>query len=201
MSKKIPAILIWLRLAIGLILIGVSIVRIHHYEVVALILISIGLLSDIFDGIIARHLNVSTERLRRLDSIVDQAFWCLIIAATVIQHPGFFYSHAIGIALLIAVEAATYLVSFARFGKEVATHAISSKIWTLLLFATLFQLIATGNSVLLFNVCLYVGIATRLEVIAILMLLRRWTNDVPSVYHAVLLRQGKTIRRHKMFNG
>jgi CDP-diacylglycerol--glycerol-3-phosphate 3-phosphatidyltransferase len=53
----------------------------------------------------------------------------------------------------------------------------------------------------LFQWCFYVGMISRLEIIAILFLLRRWTNDVPSVYHAVLLRKGKEIKRHKLFNG
>ncbi len=35
----------------------------------------IGLLTDIFDGIIARKVGVSSEKLRRLDSQVDLVFW------------------------------------------------------------------------------------------------------------------------------
>jgi hypothetical protein len=34
-----------------------------------------------------------------------------------------------------------------------------------------------------------------------LFILRKWTNDVPSLFQAVLLRQGKAIKRNKMFNG
>jgi CDP-diacylglycerol--glycerol-3-phosphate 3-phosphatidyltransferase len=47
----------------------------------------------------------------------------------------------------------------------------------------------------------WIGILTRVEVIAILLVLKEWTNDVPTLYHAVRLRQNKLIRRNKFFNG
>jgi CDP-diacylglycerol--glycerol-3-phosphate 3-phosphatidyltransferase len=164
-------------------------------------LMALGLLSDIFDGIIARRLGVSTETMRRLDSTIDQVFWIAVVASAVILSPGFFRANLVLVGLLVVTETLTYLISYLRFGKEVATHAISSKMWTLILFATLIELIATGTSSWLFLVCIVGGIVTRLEIIAILLLLRKWTNDVPSVYHAIRLRRGKAIRRNKMFNG
>jgi len=42
---------------------------------------TIGLLSDIFDGIIARRLGVATPSLRRLDSQTDAAFWLAVLAS------------------------------------------------------------------------------------------------------------------------
>lgn len=39
------------------------------------------------------------------------------------------------------------------------------------------------------------------KLIAILPILKKWTNDVPSFYHSLQLRRGKEIKRHKMFNG
>ena len=38
-------------------------------------------------------------------------------------------------------------------------------------------------------------------VIAILIVLKEWTNDVPTVYHSYKLRKGLPIKRHKLFNG
>jgi len=199
--RKIPLFLIYLRLIIGFLLLGLSIIHIKHYEVIAISLFSLGLISDIFDGIIARKLNISTEKLRRLDSNIDQLFWCLIAVATFMQYPNFFINNVLSIIILITAEALTYLVCFIKFRKEVATHAISSKVWTLIMFATLIEVTWKGESTILFQLCLYVGLVTRLEIIAILLLLKKWTNDVPSVFHAVRLRQGLPINRHKMFNG
>lgn len=105
------------------------------------------------------------------------------------------------LAILIGIEALTYVISLLKFGKEIATHTIGAKVWTLLLFATLIQLIAQCQSPVLFNISFWVGIVTRLEIIAIILILRKWTNDVPSVYHSLKLRKNKEIKRHKMFNG
>ena len=199
--KILPLILIYARLAIGPIIILLSLARADHYIFIAITLFTIGLLTDIFDGIIARRLNISTQRLRRLDSTVDQVFFISFAVVTYIQCPDFFKTNATKLIILFGFEALTYLVSFFKFRKEIATHSIGAKIWTLLLFATLIQIIVQCQSVLLFNLCFWTGLLTRLEIMAIIFTLKQWTNDVPSVYHAIRFRQGKEIKRSKMFNG
>lgn len=201
MKTKIPKALIFLRLIIGLTIIIFSSFHIDNYKTIAIILLTIGLLTDIFDGIIARQLNISTQKLRRLDSTIDQVFFISVAIATYIQCPDFYTDNALKLTILISVEALTYIVSFLKFRKEVATHSIGAKIWTLLLFATLIQIIVQCESTVLFNICFWVGLLTRFEIIAIILTLKKWTNDVPSFYHSLKLRQNKEIKRHKMFNG
>ena len=201
MKNKIPIALIYLRLFIAPVIILSSAIHINHYATVAIVLLSVGLVTDIFDGIIARRLNISTQRLRRLDSTVDQVFFIAVAIATYIQCPAFFSANAWQLGLLLGLEGLTYVVSFLKFRKEVATHSIGAKVWTLLLFATLVQIMLQCQSVVLFPVCFWVGIITRLEIIAMMLILKKWTNDVPTFYHAILLRQDKEIKRNKMFNG
>jgi len=200
MKSKIPSILIFSRLIIGFIIISLSLLKIENYQIITVILLSIGLLTDIFDGIIARHLNVSTQKLRRLDSTVDQIFFVSVGIAAYIQCPEFFKTNAYKIIILAGAEALIYLVSFLKFRKEVATHSIGAKIWTLLLFGTLVQVILQCQSVVLFILCFWVGLLTRAEIIAILFILKTWTNDVPSVFHSIQLRKGKAIKKSKIFN-
>jgi len=199
--KKIPKLLIYSRILLGLLILILAIFKPLHFQSIAISLIFIGLLTDIFDGIIARRLNISTIALRRLDSTIDQFFWLLIIVACYVVSPAFFKSNSIKIIVILGLEGFCYLLSYLRFKKEVATHAIASKLWTLTLFATLIQVFALGNSVILFNVCFYLGILTRLEIVAMLLIIKSWTNDIPSVYHAVLIRNNKPIKRNKLFNG
>ncbi len=199
--NKLPIILIYSRLIMGLTIVFLSIVEIRYFPVIAISLLTIGLLSDIFDGIIARQLNVSTEKLRRLDSTVDQVFFVSVTIAAYIRCAGFFNAQALKLTLLIGLELLAYLISFIKFKKEIATHSIGAKMWTLVLFATLIEIIMECHSTVLFNVCFWLGLVTRLEIIAIIFTLKRWANDVPTLYHALQIRQGKVIRRHKMFNG
>ena len=201
MIRYFPKALIYSRLIIGIIILFISYCHIAHYNFIAVTLFTVGLLTDIFDGIIARRMNISTQNLRRLDSTIDQVFFIMVAIATFIECPQFFYDNHIKLIILLSLEALTYLVCFIKFRKEIATHAISSKAWTLILFATLIQIMVSCNSIMLFQICFYAGILTRLEIIGIILFLRKWTNDVPSIYHALLLRQGKEIKRHKLFNG
>jgi CDP-diacylglycerol--glycerol-3-phosphate 3-phosphatidyltransferase len=164
-------------------------------------LITLGLLTDVFDGFIARQLGISTEKLRRLDSTIDQAFWLMVLAATYLACPGFFAQNAAKLWTLLAIEGLTYAVSLLKFRKEVATHSWAAKAWVLVSFAALIQIITTCESRLLFEFSFYIGVVSRLEIVAILVLLKKWANDVPTVYHACLLRQNKPIRRHKLLNG
>ncbi|MFS4428812.1 CDP-alcohol phosphatidyltransferase family protein [Chryseobacterium sp. S90] len=200
MKSKTPVILISSRLIIGFIIISLSLIKIENHKEIAIVLLSIGLLTDIFDGIIARYLNVSTQKLRRLDSTVDQIFFILVGISTYILCPEFFKINAYKIIILVGAEVLIYLVSFLKFRKEVATHSIGAKIWTLFLFGTLIQVILDCQSVILFNLCFWIGLLTRAEIIAILLILKKWTNDVPSVFHSIQLRKGKTIKKSKMFN-
>jgi phosphatidylglycerophosphate synthase len=201
MKTKIPIALIYSRLFIGLTIILLSIVQADSYKTLAIVLLTIGLLTDIFDGIIARQLNISTQKLRRLDSTIDQIFFTSVVIATYVQCPDFFKANPFKLTILLTFEGLTYLVSFLRFRKEIATHSIGAKLWTLLLFATLIQIILQCQSIVLFNICFWVGLLTRLEIILITLTLKKWTNDVPTFYHSIKLRQSKEIKRHKMFNG
>ena len=199
--NKVPIILIYSRLLLGILIVFLSLQYGIYIRPAIVILITIGLLTDIFDGIVARRLNVSTEKHRRLDSGIDQAFWIMVIVAAFVLSPAFFVHNYIKILLIAGLELFAYLLSFIKFRKEVATHAILSKIWVLVLFATLVQVIVEGNATTLFMICFYLGVITRFEIILILLIIRKWTNDVPSIYHAFQLRKGKDIHRNKWMNG
>jgi CDP-diacylglycerol--glycerol-3-phosphate 3-phosphatidyltransferase len=201
MKKHIPMSLIWARLLIGIVIVILSYHRVRNYQAVAIILLTIGLLTDVFDGIIARRLQVSTQKLRRLDSTVDQLFFSAVAVATYIQCPDFFKTHALKLGVLLGLEALTYVVSFLKFKKEIATHSIGAKIWTLSIFATLIQVMVQCRAPVWFEVCFWTGLLTRLEIIAIILTLKKWTNDVPTFYHAWKLRHNQEIKRHKLFNG
>lgn len=199
--KRIPLALIVIRALFGALIFLFAILQVTAYRQLIVALMITGLLTDVFDGIIARRLKVSTQQLRRLDSGTDQFFWLCVIAATYILCPGFFKANEVKMYMLIGAEALTYMVSFAKFRKEVATHAIASKVWALTLLATLVQVVLSCDSGILFDICFYLGLVTRIEIVLILIIMKEWASDVPSIYHATQLRKGKPIKKHKLFNG
>jgi CDP-diacylglycerol--glycerol-3-phosphate 3-phosphatidyltransferase len=199
--NKIPISLIYSRLLIGLLLVGLSYYHAPQYGPAAVALLVVGVLTDVFDGIVARHLGISTQRLRRLDSTVDQVFWLLVVLATYLACPRFFSENGWQLGILLGLEALTYIVSFLRFKKEVATHSFAAKAWVLVSFMALVQVSLSCQANWVFQLCFIVGVLSRLEIIGILLTLKIWANDVPTIYHALRLRRGKEIKRHKLFHG
>jgi CDP-diacylglycerol--glycerol-3-phosphate 3-phosphatidyltransferase len=201
MLKRLPMAMVWARLPMGAAILLLALFGGGAYPAWACALLICGLVLDIFDGILARRLGVSDRTMRRLDSNIDQFFYLATIAAAWIRYPGFFLSHLPGLIALAGSEAATYLVCYVRFRKEIATHSLGSKLWALILVATLAQITLTGTSGILFALCVGVGILTRLEVIAIILVLKEWANDVPNLRQALAARRGEAMRRSKLFNG
>ena len=199
--EQVPILLIYSRLLFSVIIVLLSFSQPVHFRLMINVLLITGLLTDVFDGIIARKLQVSTVKLRRLDSFIDQIFWLSALFGAYVICDDFFKEHATMLMILLGAEALTYAVSYIKFKKEVATHAILSKVWTLTILATLVQIISSCASGWIFLTCFYLGVITRLEIIAILMIIKKWENDVPSLYHAILIRKGKAIKRNKLFNG
>jgi phosphatidylglycerophosphate synthase len=105
--RYIPVLLIYARLCTGFLLLFLSWLHVTHYALLAIVLLVFGLLTDVFDGIIARRLGISTEKLRMMDSTVDVCFFVCIGIATFLQHPAFFEFHFLELVLLLAAEALT----------------------------------------------------------------------------------------------
>ncbi|WP_038343963.1 CDP-alcohol phosphatidyltransferase family protein [Acinetobacter sp. A47] len=201
LKYQIPTLLVYSRAILGFLIVAVTLFQPEFYPIYTVIFLTLGLLTDIFDGMLARRLGVSNERLRRLDSNIDQLFFICAIVSIYLQQPVFFQQHLLPILVVIASEIAIYVVSFIKFRKEVATHSLGAKIWTLFLFALLVQITLTGQSHVLFWIVFWLGMITRAEIIAIILVLRHWQNDVPSLKQALRIRKGLKVRHNRFFNG
>jgi phosphatidylglycerophosphate synthase len=195
-----PFVLLYFRLVIVPFILVAALYQIPYYQAVICILIFLGLLSDIFDGLLARRWGISSPLFRRLDSTFDQIFWLSVIGSIYTCEPSFFHQNAFPVILVLILEGFIYLFSFLKFRKEVATHSIFSKIWTLTMAYFLIDLLFHSQAELSFWLCVGLGILSRLEILGILLLLKEWQNDIPSLYHAWLIRQGKKIEKNKLFN-
>lgn len=159
-----------------------------------------GVLTDIFDGIIARRLNVSTENFRLLDTIFDLVFYLAILLFIFSCNSQEILSNLELITGILILEALMYLTSLIRFKKPPSPHAILSKFWGLYLVVefTLLILEVKGNH---FTIALIIGLFVHSDRLLIYVILKNWEHDIPSSYHALLLRNGKPIKRNKLFNG
>lgn len=144
--KKLPYILIATRFLLAPIIFLLAYFEIEESRNLILILMYFGLFTDIFDGIIARKVGVSSEKLRRLDSQTDLVFWLSIGFATYFLNPEIIQEHWKSIALIFIMEALCYIVSLLKFGKETCTHAWLAKLWGLSLLIAFTSLIGFSEA-------------------------------------------------------
>ena len=199
-SMSIPYLLILFRFLLAPTILCLAWVMKEQATQLVLILMFLGLLSDIFDGIIARKQGVSTEKMRRLDSQTDLIFWLSVAVGCYLIYPHLIIASKYGVMALLAMEALCYLVSLLKFGKETCTHAFLSKIWGLTLLATFTSLLGFAFGGWILATCIVIGLISQLDVVLIVLILPKWTHDVPSFYHAILIRKGIAFRKSKYLN-
>jgi CDP-diacylglycerol--glycerol-3-phosphate 3-phosphatidyltransferase len=149
------------------------------------------ILSDLFDGIIARKRNVAFPWLRRLDSQTDLVFWLCVLGCVAILHPQVIGKHWPLILGMLALEALVYLISFTRFRREPCTHAYSAKVWSVFLVVCFGVTLAWGEDRFAIPVLFGSYVLSWIDVLLIVLLQPVWRNDLPSSWHALRLRRGK----------
>lgn len=200
LSNKIPEALIYSRLVLGLCILGITIISNNTHKEFIVILILIGFLTDVFDGVVARKLNIDTDYIRRLDSKIDRIFWILVLVSAYLMYPGFIIGVIPKVALIFAFEFMALMISYIRFKKIPAPHNYLSKLWGCLVLISLCEITLKGYSNLLFNAMIVIGIISRIDSIFIYSILKNWERDIPTSYHAFQIRNGKKVKRTKLFN-
>lgn len=153
----------------------------------------VAFLSDIFDGVIARKLNIATPALRRLDSAADTLFYAACVFAAWHLYPIAITQRLVPLGALAFLEVARYIVDFVKFRREASYHMLSSKLWGIALFAGFFCLLVLGSSGAPISFAVYVGIIADIEGLAITFALPQWQSDVPSFMHALRVRRNAVI--------
>lgn len=198
--KTIPYILIALRFILAPVILSLSYFMGEKSRFLILILMYFGLLTDIFDGIIARKTGVSSEKLRRLDSQTDMIFWLSLGFAVYFLNPDLIKNEWIGVVIILGMEALCYMVSWLKFGKETCTHAFLSKMWGLSLLIAFTYLIGFQETGWTFYLTVALGFIAHIDVILIILILPKWQYDVPSSYHAWKIRKRKPVKKTVLFN-
>ncbi|HMR89478.1 MAG TPA: CDP-alcohol phosphatidyltransferase family protein [Saprospiraceae bacterium] len=199
-KKYIPLSLIVFRLLLAPVIILLVYFLREESRIPVIILMYLGLISDIFDGIIARELNVASQNLRRFDSQTDMIFWVSIGVGTWMLYPDLIRDNKVSIIIIFIMEALCYLISIAKFGKETCTHAFLSKMFGVTMLIAFTSLIGFNHAGFPFYLALIFGLISHIDRILITLILPAWTHDVPSFYHAYLIRKGIPFKKNKLFN-
>jgi len=198
--KTIPYLLIAMRFIFAPIIFLLAYLNGTESKTTILILMYVGLLTDIFDGIIARKVGVSSEKLRRLDSQTDLIFWLSLGFAAYFINPELVKIEWKGISLIFIMEALCYIISWIKFGKETCTHAWISKLWGISLIIAFTYLIEFQQTGWSFYLMVILGLISHIDVILIILILPKWHYDVPSAFHAWKIRNGVQRKKTTFFN-
>jgi CDP-diacylglycerol--glycerol-3-phosphate 3-phosphatidyltransferase len=180
--RRVPFALVVLRLCLAPVLLAT--VWWHPDRTLFAACLVGALLSDYFDGVIARRLGVATPALRRLDSATDTIFYVCALLAALVTAYDLVRPYFPALAVLLLVEVLRYAYDLRKFGKEASYHMWSSKLWGLLLFIGMGALLVLHRGGWPVALAIGWGIAADLEGLAISMTLHAWQNDVPTIWHA-----------------
>jgi len=142
-----------------------------------LVLGLLGVLSDLFDGIIARRLNIDTERLRKMDSNADIVFSIGVVFAIFIVERTFL-SYLSEVLFLLSLELLTYFGYWIKFKKQLSNHSYLTKLFGLIILINFCMIIGWSN----FSFLIVFGILSYLDGFAILFKLKDWSVDNKSVF-------------------
>jgi CDP-diacylglycerol--glycerol-3-phosphate 3-phosphatidyltransferase len=187
--RAIPYGLIALRVVAGLSILALALAVGASARWACAVLLAVGVLSDIFDGVIARRLDCVTDRLRTFDSRADVIFWLCATAAVLVLHPPLIATLWPLVVVLGAMELTGHAIGFVRFRKEASPHHLLSKLFGLALWALLTQLLIAGTGGWVLPVAFAMGVASQLEAWAIMLILPTWRCDVRGVRQALALRR------------
>jgi phosphatidylglycerophosphate synthase len=182
---NIPSILVGLRFVIAPLLLLDAIDRQTGLGFIVAYIIAV--LSDIFDGIIARRLGVSTPRLRQADSWADLSLYVCIAASVWLVHPEVVRQFQVPLLTCLAAQLTLHVVCLAKLKNFPSFHTYTAKAWGLTLLVATISLFGFDRADLLWG-AIVLCLVNSLEEIAMVFILPEWHCDVLSLFHALKLR-------------
>jgi len=174
------------RAALGPVLIAGAVCEWNPLALVGMVVAA--LMSDIFDGVLARRWKCDTAGVRLFDSMADTVFYLCTAAALWLTRPEILRRNAHLLVALLMLEVAHCAFDLAKFGKPASYHSYLAKTWGLVMAVAVTAVFATGNANGLVPVALGLGIACNLEGLAMSFVLPVWRKDVAGLKAAWRMR-------------
>lgn len=193
--ESIPGILVGFRFAIAPLLLLDALDHTTGWEFILGYVLAV--LSDIFDGIIARRLKVSTAQLRQADSWADIGLYLCIAISTWLVYPQVVLDFQIPLLIAIAAQLTLFATSLIKFRKFPSFHTYTAKVWGITLLIATMALFGFGYAPTLWLV-IALCLINSLEEIVMTLLLPEWQCDILSVFHALALRQTLIAESNKL---
>ena len=184
--SHIPSILVGMRFTIAPLLVFDALDHKTSYWFIISYVIAV--LSDIFDGIIARRLKVSTTQLRQADSWADICLYLCVAVSTWFVYPQVIINFRLPLLSAITIQLILFAISLIKFQKFPSFHTYTAKAWGLTLLIATVGLFGFSYANTLWLPIIFCWINS-LEEISMTLILPIWQCDVLSIFHAVELRK------------
>ena len=152
-------------------------------------IVLIALVSDIYDGVLARRWHCDTPGIRLADSMVDTVFYLAVLFALWTRQAALLKPYWPLLAVLFALEAVRFLYDLRKFSKAASYHSYLAKTWGLVMAVAVILVLALGKGAWLLAISLVLGICCDLEGLAMSIILPVWKNDVKTIAAALRLRR------------
>ena len=180
--NQTPYLLVYSRLLIAIYFIFVAAFKQLQDPLTISLLLIFAVLSDVFDGIIARKLKIDSVHLRQLDSKVDTIFWITLLYVLLVVENSFIKAHAIELFILLASEVFLQVFGYLKFNSALALHTYAAKAWAVLLTLSVLQLLLGKNAEIIFHTMFVWGLIAQLEVALIIFKMKTFNVDVSSIF-------------------
>jgi CDP-diacylglycerol--glycerol-3-phosphate 3-phosphatidyltransferase len=152
-----------------------------------------GIVSDIFDGVLARRWKSSTPALRRFDGNVDTIFYGFAGLTAVALHAAYLVPWIAALAAMFLFMIAQNVVNGFKYGRQPSYHMWSGKLWSIALVTALTGLFLGHPSAWALGAMVALSIYNSTEDIIASLVLPKPLTDIPTVFHA--LKLAREIRR------
>ncbi|NEQ43102.1 MAG: CDP-alcohol phosphatidyltransferase family protein [Leptolyngbya sp. SIOISBB] len=183
---QIPSLLVGLRFAIAPFLLLDALD--HQTGTVFVMGYVIAVLSDIFDGVIARRLGVSTAQLRVADSWADICLYVCVALSTWLVFPQTILDFKLPLLVAIAAQLTLFVISLIKFQKLPSFHTYTAKLWGLTLLVATVGLFGFSDNKMVW-LAIALCLVNSLEEIVMTLVLPEWRCDVLSLFAAINIRQ------------
>lgn len=177
--KRIPNILSFSRIVLALFLL----LFVHRISTVFIIIFVIAMLTDLFDGFIARKTDSCSEFGSRLDSIADFILDAVLIKMVIITRV-LTKKLMIWLMLALGIGIASPIINFIKHKKVFFIHSLLCKVCMWMLFGIPFAVcLGFGSQYLMMTLTL--GSFAMLEIVLMSIFMKEPDPDARSLYSVI----------------
>lgn len=147
-----------------------------------ILLLSVNLITDILDGLIARTFKLETEFGARLDSLADIGTYAMAFAGMLVLETAFVKEYRFAFFILMGLYILVQVIALMRFKRTTSFHLYSSKVVGYVQGIFMFTYFVFGFTPWYFYLMLVLSYLAYLEALLIVSTIPQLRSNVKGIY-------------------